>query len=421
MDAWQAVSLALVFVLYLFTAVLRSAYASLSPLALKRVLARRAAADPGNTLGIRVAFDAGHHLLLIAGAILLLRALSDAGVSNPYMAGGGILALSVLAAHGMGRVIALANPERAFAVTWTLASLVYTPLDALARPLFSALERLHLASRKERQEEDSEAAAEEIEALIDVGRREGILELEEGRLIRHVVEFHDAVVREVMSPRTEIVAVPSSATMADLRDLMAEKRHSRLPVFKDQIDDIVGVVHLKDLLDALRSSDPGEPIAPLIRDAFFVPESKQVADLLREFQSRKTQIAVVIDEYGGTAGVVTVEDLLEEIVGEIQEEQDQEEPGLSREGDGRYLVRGAATVDDLNEAMGTDFPSEGFETVAGLIYNELGRIPRAGEIVEVGSLRLEILKADSRRILLVRASRPAGAESSPGPARPAGA
>jgi CBS domain containing-hemolysin-like protein len=150
-----------------------------------------------------------------------------------------------------------------------------------------------------------------------------------------------------------------------------------------------------------------------VREPFFVPETKQVADLLREFQSRRVQIAVVVDEYGGTAGVVTVEDLLEEIVGEIQEEQDREEPEVAPDGEGGYLVRGNATIDALNDALGTDLPAEGYDTVAGLIYNDLGRIPRAGEAVQREGIRLEVVKADSRRINLIRARRRG---ASPGPA-----
>jgi CBS domain containing-hemolysin-like protein len=411
--AGQVLGLVGILLLYLFIAVLRAAYATLSPVALRRILEHGNGSRPANPLGIRMAFDAMHHLTLLAGTILLLAVQASSGARHPYLLSGAILVVSALAAQGLGRVIALANPERAFSVTWSLAALLYRPLEILARPLFTALERLHLASRRERQEESADAAAEDIEALIHVGREAGILEVEEGRLIRQVVEFHDAVVREVMTPRTEIVAIPASASLKDLRDVMAERRHSRIPVCGEQIDNIEGVVHLKDLLAALRADDPAGPITPLVREPFFVPETKQVADLLREFQSRRVQIAVVVDEYGGTAGVVTVEDLLEEIVGEIQEEQDREEPEVAPDGEGGYLVRGNATIDALNDALGTDLPAEGYDTVAGLIYNDLGRIPRAGEAVQREGIRLEVVKADSRRINLIRAGRRG---ASPGPA-----
>jgi CBS domain containing-hemolysin-like protein len=279
----------------------------------------------------------------------------------------------------------------------------YRPVEILARPFLSALERLGLSSRRGRLGEVGAEA--ELDALIDVGRREGILEAEEGLLIRQVVEFHDAIVREVMTPRTEIVAIHAEATLAELRDLMAHRRHSRVPVFRGEIDRIEGLVHLKDLLGALRRFDPDGPIGPIVHDAFFVPETKQVADLLREFQSRKVQIAVVVDEYGGTAGVVTVEDLLEEIVGEIQEEQDREEPDVSPDGEGSYLVRGSAPVDMLNDVLGADLPAEGYETVAGLIFNDLGRIPRPGEVIEHDDVRLEVVEANRRSISLIRASK----------------
>lgn len=404
MAGWQAGALSAIFLLYLFIAVLRSAYASLTSVALRRILEQedRGHVDP---LGIRVAFDGAHDLTLVIGSVFLLSITIGTGVRHPLLLSGAALAAAAVATQVLGHVIALSNPERAFAATWKAAALVYRPVEFLGRPLFGVLGRLRLAARRERTEDEPDAAAEEIEALIDVGTEEGILEVEEGRLIRQVVEFHDRVVREAMTPRTEIVAIRSDASLRELRDLMVKRKHSRIPVYEGQIDDVKGIVYLKDILACWGTTDESAPIEPLVRSTFFVPETKQVADLLRELQARRTQIAMVVDEYGGLAGLVTIEDVLEEIVGEIQEEHDLEEREISAEGEGRYLARGTATLDALNAALGTDLFAEGYETVAGLIYSVLGRIPSVGEVVHHDGVRLEVVKADSRRINLVRAAR----------------
>jgi CBS domain containing-hemolysin-like protein len=405
----MAVWLGAVFLVYLGIAVFRSAYASLSPVALKRILAEdeRDSVPMDEILGIRVAFDAAHHVTLIAASLLLLAAMQEAGTSRPYLITASVLVAGAVAAQTGARAIAAANPERAFTATWRVAAIVYHPIYVVARPFIGALERLRVSARREWVEDEPEAAAEEVQALIDVGRSEGIFEVEEGKLIRQVVEFHDRVVREVMTPRTEIVAVEATATLRRMRETMVSSKHSRIPVYRGQIDNIEGIVLQKDLL-ACWGRDPDDaPITPILRPAFFVPETKQVADLLREMQSRRTQIAIIVDEYGGVAGLVTVENLLEEIVGDIQEEHDGDETEVSPEGEGRFLLRGTATIDVLNGALGTELPAEGFDTVSGLIYSLLGRIPRAGEVVEHGGVRLEVVKADSRRINLVRAAREA--------------
>jgi CBS domain containing-hemolysin-like protein len=362
-----------------------------------------------------MAFDVAHHLTLIAGAILLLAALEPSGIRRPYLVGGLLLVSATLAAQLAGRALAALNPERAFTALWRVAYMLYHPFHPAARPFLSALERLRLASRRELVEDEPEAAAEEIEALIDVGRSEGLLEVEEGRLIRQVVEFHDRVVREVMTPRTEIASLPAEATIREARDRMLASRHSRLPVYRGQIDNIEGLVHMRDLVACWGTPEESGPVAPLARPALFVPETQQVSALLREMQARRTKIALVVDEYGGIAGLVTLEDLVEEIVGEIREEHERDEREVAPEGEGRYLVRGSAAIEALNAALGTDVPAEGFDTVAGLIYSHLGRIPRAGEVVQLGDVRLEVVKADSRRINLVRAVR--GASTS-APAAP---
>src|SRR6266550_867521 len=199
----------------------------------------------------------------------------------------------------------------------------FVPLMAFASDPFHRL--FDRPRRKEQVPEDEEDEANEddvggIQALIDVGEAEGILEEEEGELIHSIIEFGDTRVSEVMTPRTEIVALPKQATVGEARDLIIESKHSRLPVYRDQIDNVEGIIHFRDLLQCWRENKAGEPITQFVRPVYFVPETKPVADLLEEMQKARVQLSMVIDEYGGVAGLVTVEDILEEIVGEIEDE-----------------------------------------------------------------------------------------------------
>jgi CBS domain containing-hemolysin-like protein len=208
----------------------------------------------------------------------------------------------------------------------------------------------------------------------------------------------DTVVREVMTPRNRVLAVPSDATPEEIWEAFRSCRHSRLPVFENSIDNIVGILLLKDLMQIRGQS--GEKWASLVKEAIFVPESKPTLELLRELQRARTQMAIVVDEYGAVAGLVTVEDLLEELVGEIQEEHESS-PALHESSPGVYSVPGETHVDDLAAALGIDIEHQGFDTVAGLVLWKLGRIPSPLEIVRVGDLALRVLKMEGQRIILV--------------------
>ncbi len=399
-------------VVYFLVAVFRSAHAELNQVAASRLMAARGfkprvGEAPGDILPlVRITLDVFHHAMLIAAAAFSFAALQEAGASRVLALGTALLAAAMLALQVLARSIALADPERAFAASLVFVALLYRAASPLTWPVAWAMGRIRRAGRERRLAEGEEEATEEqIEAFIDAGRQEGILEPEEGRLIRQVVEFHDSVVREVMTPRTEVVALPTTSTVAQARELFARQRHSRMPVYRDQIDNVEGIVTLKDLVASWGRVPDDAPVTGLLRPAYFVPETKQVADLLKEFQSRRLQMAIVVDEYGGTAGVVTIEDLLEQLVGDIQEEHEREEAPVVQEAEGRYLAQGSASLDDLRGALGVDLEAEGFETVAGLIYSVLGRIPQAGEAIEHNGLRLEVVKADTRRIEQVRVSK----------------
>ena len=207
-----------------------------------------------------------------------------------------------------------------------------------------------------------------------------------------------------MTPRPDIVAIRADATLAELRAFFREQEYSRIPVYVDSLDNIAGFVFIKDLMRLPETEPADRRVATLVRPAYVVPETKRVSDLLREFQRQQWQIAIVVDEYGGTAGLVTLEDLLEEIVGEIRDEYDVETEPVVDEGQGRYVVSGKADIETLGERLGVKLEGEGFETVGGYVMARLGRVPAAGEVHTIDDLVVEILDAERRRVHRVRVS-----------------
>ena len=224
---------------------------------------------------------------------------------------------------------------------------------------------------------------------------------EERRLLQSIVDFGDTLVREVMTPRPDIVAIPETATIAELRALFREQEYSRFPVFKESLDNIAGFIFIKDLV-VLGGVDDTRPITALIRPATVVPETKLVPELLKQFQVEQTQCAIVVDEYGGTAGLVTLEDLLEEIVGEIRDEYDVESDSVVDEGHGRFVFSGKVDIDVVAQRLDLDIEREGFETVGGYLLARIGRVPTVGEHFDIDGLSVEVLEAERRRITKVR-------------------
>ena len=257
-------------------------------------------------------------------------------------------------------------------------------------------------------DEAAEEANEAAKAYIDTAEEEGLIEGEERKLLQSIVDFGDTLVREVMTPRPDIVAIREDATIADLRALFREQEYSRFPVFKESLDNISGFVFVKDLV-ALDLADDSRPITPLLRPAVIVPGSKRVPELLKQFQRQQTQLAIVVDEYGGTAGLVTAEDLLEEIVGEIRDEYDVESEPIVDEGNGSFVFSGKVDIDEVVQRLGVQIDREGFETVGGYLMSHLGRVPAVGERFDVDAgLSVEVLDAERRRVNKVRISKPEG-------------
>jgi len=258
-------------------------------------------------------------------------------------------------------------------------------------------------------DEAANEANEVAKAYIESAEQEGLIEGEERRLLQSIVDFGDTLVREVMTPRPDIVAIRDSATIGELRALFREQEYSRFPVYKESLDNIAGFVFIKDLV-LLVATEDSRSIAPLVRPAAMVPETKRVPELLKQFQRQQTQCAIVVDEYGGTAGLVTIEDLLEEIVGEIRDEYDEETEPVVEEGNGRYVFGGKVSVDEVAQRLGVQIEREGFETVGGYLMSHLGRVPAVGERFDIDGLSVEVLDAERRRINRVRISRLATTE-----------
>jgi CBS domain containing-hemolysin-like protein len=264
-----------------------------------------------------------------------------------------------------------------------------------------------------------EAQMEATAAYLDAGEQEGLIERDERQLLQSVVDFGDTLVHEVMTPRPDIVAIRADATLAELRAFFRDQVYSRIPVYADSLDNILGFVFIKDLMQLPENEPPDRKLTTLMRPPYVVPETKRVSDLLREFQRQQWQIAIVVDEYGGTAGLVTLEDLLEEIVGEIRDEYDVETEPFVDEGQGRLVASGKADIESLGERLGVHIEAEGFETVGGYVMARLGRVPAPGEVHVIDDLTVEILEAERRRVHRVRVSkRPRSSDGSPAAANP---
>ena len=281
-----------------------------------------------------------------------------------------------------------------------LRMLIYLSLPATLILSFG----LSVASlTKEHAEKEPEHPSEAVDALIEAGQEEGILEESDRDLIQSVVEFGDKTVREVMTPRPEIVAVPATTTVEQFTELLKKYPYSRIPVFEGSIDHIKGVVYAKDVLQVSDVEAHTKTVRDLMKtEVYFVPETKQGSELLREMQRDNARLAIVIDEYGGVAGLVTIEDLVEEIVGEIRDEHEKSE--VVKESDTSYIFNGNTDVDLLEKLLGVRPEEKEATTIAGLVSELAGHIPKAGEVFEQNGLRFEVLESTERRVDRVRVS-----------------
>lgn len=305
------------------------------------------------------------------------------------------------------RIVTFRNPEGILLWTLPLIQPFYRAFSFVADPFNRFLERMredpHVSEVANKEMNDDDDGSD-LKALIDVGEQEGILEEEESELIHSIIEFGDTTVKEIMTPRTDIAAIPVTATAKEARDAMIEWKCSRLPVYRGQIDDIVGLLFMRDLMQCWAESREDDNIKPLLRPVFFVPETKLVDELLEEMQKAHVQLAMVVDEYGGVAGLVTVEDILEEIVGEIEDEDTAREEIIEIvEGDeGYYDVLGSTEIGKIERLFDLEIEDDDFTTIAGFVISESGYVPRVGEHLSFRGLDVEVLKADEKKINLLR-------------------
>ena len=365
----------------------------------------------GETIGVTVLALA---LFFLVQALLVPYALSS------YIPA----AVALLGALGLFMIVATPRrirfDEEGDEVHIPVIALAYTPVHPLLLPLTNLLE---LLSSFDYSDEDFRAEKEEeLRSIVESEGESGVLEEGEREMIESVFGFHDRIVREVMVPRVDMVAIEQSASLQNLLDLIRDKGHSRLPIYRESLDHIQGLIYAKDLLHILVSRpdvDLATPINQLLasrqegdlrftHEPYYIPETKKIDVLLNDLRANKIRLAIVLDEYGGTAGLVTTEDLVEEIVGELQDEYDEEEELHHWQVPGEVLIANARIdIDDLNELLSTDLPRAGFETLGGFIYDHLGSIPAAGLVFTVDHLDLEldILKVEGQRIAQVKLRR----------------
>jgi CBS domain containing-hemolysin-like protein len=336
-------------------------------------------------------------LVIVIAAVLVAFASGLSSIDRLGLTVGLMAAFVLVCEHIVPALIVRGEPQRVLEIVLPFFDVVAAPL----RPLTHFLERC--ASRPERTATPEETPP--APGANDAARRDDAAEpMSEGaerELLRSIVDFSDRLVREVMTPRPDIVAIRADATLEELRRFFHEQEYSRIPVYKENLDNILGFVFVKDLIKR-QDDPPSTPVTAMMRPAYFVPETKRVAELLKEFQRKQVQSAIVVDEYGGTAGLVTIEDLLEEIVGEIRDEYDVEAEPFVDEGENTFLIHGRVNIDQVAPRLGLHVDEEGFETFGGYLLTHLGRVPSVGETFEVDGLSVEVLEAEHRRIHKVR-------------------
>ena len=302
------------------------------------------------------------------------------------------------------RLITQSAPDKVILILVPLFGPFYKVLYWMVTPLRKILQLSEKSRRRtlDANAKEEEATEEEIQAYLGVGEEEGIIEEEESELIQSALEFSDTRVREIMTSRIDIVSIEESATVYEVRSLMVSSKFSRIPVCRNKPDEIVGIVYLRNLLAYLDRGREQDLITLLTNKAWFVPETKKVFGLLKEMQLKAEHMAIVIDEYGSVSGLVTMEDVIEEIVGEIRDEDELEKIKLTYEGEGRYFVRGETGVEEFEKALGVNLGELEVTTVSGLVVGHLSKVPVPGETVIFDGLSFEILSSDGKRVKTLR-------------------
>ena len=355
----------------------------------------------------------GIHLSIASIAILISSIAHHIYPAHFLIAALGGMILTVVIFRQIVPLIMTQNdPQRTLLrLRWPL-SILWPILGAIAHPLYRTVRGLQRSPETPTQTPTDAAAAavdedDQLQAFLDVGEEEGIIEEEEGEMIQTIIRFSDQTVDQVMTPRPKIVAVEANATIEQVRNLMIESKYSRLPVYRDQIDNIEGVIYVRDLLKYWASGETERTAIEIARrQPYEVPESKPIDDLLREMQKAKVQMAIVINEYGGLAGLVTLEDLIEEIVGEIEDEDEPDpqatEIEIFNESDDICVVRGDVEIGKVEREFNLELAADDFTTVAGLVISQLGHLPEVGESLLFNGLQFDVIEANERQVSRLR-------------------
>jgi CBS domain containing-hemolysin-like protein len=340
--------------------------------------------------------------VVLTGVVVAWVTRTIAGASGIAIAAAAVTVVSLIVAEVAPRTLALRHLEETALKLGPLLRVSVRVFDPLAR-VFVDLGRLLVRTRQDVS--GPFPADDEVSELLSDEDEDEELEDEERAMIHSVLELGDTVVREIMVPRPDMVTVEEGAALRDVVNVIIEHGHSRIPVYRDSKDDIVGVLYAKDVMRRMALRPGNAQWVDLVRDASFVPETKRVDDLLRYLQEQAVHQAIVVDEYGATVGLVTIEDVLEEIVGEIVDEHDREDPLVEVLEDDRYRIDARLPVDELNELLSTDLPDDEWDTVGGLVFGALGRVPDEGESVDIDGLHLVAERVQGRRVSKVLVGR----------------
>ena len=415
MDPYSWIEIAIV-----VFALLLAAFASLSDTALKsisRAKLQRLISDgmpraQAVENSIRRPLALASTIIIVNTLALILAASATTSLMLRNFGGGFATVLGAIATFAavlllsqvLPKLLAAHRPEKAtmlVAQPLEVMAVILSPLIAALGGFAKVLERL-VGARHVR--DGPLVTEEELRILVSVGEEQGILEEDEREMIHGIFNMEETTAREIMVPRIDIHALEAEKSILDAVDIIIEEGYSRIPVYEESIDNIVGVLYAKDLLKYLKDGNLDITVRSLVRPAYFIPDSKKIDELLHELQQRKVHIAIVVDEYGGTAGLVTIEDLIEEIVGEIQDEYDIEEAKIIALGDGQAIFDATVTIDDVNDTLRLHLEADDFDTIGGLVYTHLGTMPKVGDEVSVDGVTISVLEVDGRRIKKVRVS-----------------
>jgi putative hemolysin len=392
-----------------FSALAEAALASVSRLQLKQMLAsgqtRAQAAEalsrePARYLAALLILKLLSFIIVSVAALLWTQQIT-ASRTVVWTVLGSLLALVIT--QFVPRALVVGERENQIAVV--IAPIVRS-LALLLSPITSLMLRAGQSSVPNGEPVENLFLSEGgLRFLLNGSEEETIIEKEEKKMIASIFEFGETLVREVMVPRIDVVAINIETPMLEAADVILRGGHSRVPVYRESVDNVQGILYAKDLLRYLRDGRTDVPLGKILRPAYFIPESKKVDELLQELQHRRVHMAVVVDEYGGTAGIVTIEDLLEEIVGEIQDEYDVEHPTVEPVDENEYLFDARVPLDEVNELLKVELPTEGGDTLGGFIYSQLGKVPAVGDTIEYSGIAIEVLSVAGRRIKQVRTRR----------------